>query len=375
MSASERRTWGASVVLGFRSTAARDRSKFVKKSSRRVGRGEWCGMVGACGGTDGTCVQLRIARMRNWTHVEEAGDVCAVMHGDRAVMAIAARRHGVVTAAELAAAGLGRGAVARRVATGWLQRLHRGVYLVGPVPGPRAREAAAVLACGGTAVLSHRSAAALWGIVPPSQCDVHVTVAGAHPRPEGVRVHRVRRLDPRDVAQHEDVPATAPARTLLDVATLLPPRELARAVEQAEILRLASPTSLAEIVERARGHHGAAPLTKALRRRHEPKLTRSEAERRMLDLIRAAKLPTPRTNVRIHGHEVDLVWPDQRLVVEIDGFTFHSSREAFERDRRRDAQLQAHGYRVMRVTWRQIIDEPHAVIARLAAALQAQFVR
>jgi very-short-patch-repair endonuclease len=322
-------------------------------------------------------VWLYIAGVRKWTHVGRAGDVCAVMHGDRAVMELAARRHGVVTLADLAAAGLGRGAVARRVAEGRLQRLHRGVYLVGPLPGTRTREIAAVLACGGTAVLSHRSAAALWGMAPPWQGDVDVTVVGAQPRRPGVRVHRARRRDPEDVARRDGVRLTAPGRTLLDVATVLDRRNLARALEEAQVQRLVTRTGLETLLDRSRGHHGAVFLGAALGRCHEPALTRSEAEARMLALTRAAQLPQPKTNVRVHGHEVDLLWPAERLIVEIDGFAFHSTREAFERDRRRDATLQAHGYRVMRVTWRQIADEPEAVIARLAAALaalQAQLV-
>jgi very-short-patch-repair endonuclease len=103
----------------------------------------------------------------------------------------------------------------------------------------------------------------------------------------------------------------------------------------------------------------------------EPSLTRSEAERRLLALIRAARLPPPRTNVRVGGFEVDMLWPAERLVVEIDGFAFHGGCAAFERDRRRDAQLLARGYRVLRITWRQLTREPHAVVATIAAALAA----
>ena len=103
--------------------------------------------------------------------------------------------------------------------------------------------------------------------------------------------------------------------------------------------------------------------------RTDPKLTRSEAERLLLDLIRAARLPTPATNVKIHGHEVDFVWPTQRLIVEVDGFAFHSTRAAFERDRVRDADLLKAGYRVIRITWRRLTTQREAVIATLAAAL------
>jgi len=108
-------------------------------------------------------------------------------------------------------------------------------------------------------------------------------------------------------------------------------------------------------------------LRKAIR--IEPNLTRSEAERRLLDLVRGARLPAPETNVMVHGHEVDFHWPGQNLIVEVDGYAFHASRGSFERDRRRDRELMAVGYRVLRFTWREITEEAHAVVAAVAAAL------
>jgi very-short-patch-repair endonuclease len=108
-----------------------------------------------------------------------------------------------------------------------------------------------------------------------------------------------------------------------------------------------------------------------LARGEEPRLTRSEAERRMLRLIRAARLPVPATNARVGRFEVDALWERERLIVEVDGFAFHGSRPAFERDRRRDAELLTLGYRVLRVTWRQLVDEPEAVVALIAAAISA----
>jgi very-short-patch-repair endonuclease len=276
--------------------------------------------------------------------------------------------------ADLAAAGLSRGAVARRVADGRLRRLHCGVFLVGPLPVARTREMAAVLACGESSVVSHRAAAAMWGIRQPRHGDVDVTVTARHPRDKrGVRVHRTRHLDPQDVTRREGVPITTAARTLLDLACTVDGRELARALEEAEVQRLVTRRRLTEMLARHRGHRGAKTLRAALARYDTPAFTRSEAERRMLALIRAARLPAPGANVHVNGHEVDLLWPEQRLIVEVDGFAFHSTRHAFERDRTRDAQLQAAGYRVLRVTWRQIQDEPEALIATLAASLQAGF--
>jgi very-short-patch-repair endonuclease len=293
--------------------------------------------------------------------------VCDVMRADEAVIRLAARQHAVVTSAQLAAAGLSPTAIHHRVAQGRLTRLHRGVYLVAALPAQFTAEMAAVLACGDAAVLSHHAAAALWGIRRPCHGPVDVTViAGQARQRRGIRVHRATNLDH---TRHHGIPVTTPARTLLDLAPHLPPTELDRAVEQAQVHGLATPTTLHALVATQAGHQGIGALAATLHAGHRPSLTRSEAEARLLALIRAARLPAPITNTRVRGHEVDLLWAEQRLIVEVDGFAFHSTRQAFERDRLRDAELQAAGYRVMRVTWRQIAATPEAVIARLAAAL------
>jgi very-short-patch-repair endonuclease len=269
------------------------------------------------------------------------------MRREDVVAVLAARQHGLVTTGQLLGAGITNDAIRRRVESGRLRRLHRGVYLVASLPAQFTPEMAGVLACGDSAVLSHHSAAALWGIRPPHRGDIHVTVRRKVRGREGVRVHRTS--DVERTRQH-GIPITTPARTIDDLARLIPQRDLDRAVEQAIILRLPGRAELEALQD-------------------EPSLTRSEAEARLLELIRAAELPRPLTNVRVHGHEVDLYWPEHRLVVEVDGFAYHSSRAAFERDRLRDARLQAHGLRVSRVTWRQIAGTPEAVLVRLASAL------
>jgi very-short-patch-repair endonuclease len=288
------------------------------------------------------------------------------MHtGDAAVAALARRQQGVVTLAQLADAGLGRPAVVHRVAQGRLTRYHRGVYLVGPLPAQFSVEMAAVLACGEGAVLSHHSAAAIWEIRPRHAGPVHVTVPCRAPRPRaGIKVHRTNRTHSLNAAVRHGLPLTTPPRTLRDLATRLPQHELDRATEQAQILGLTTRDEIAETID---GRPGAAALRRALY--DEPTLTRSEAERRLLRLIRDARLPRPETNARVAGYEVDLLWRDRRLIVEVDGFAFHGSRRAFERDRARDVDLQAAGYRVVRFTWRQITQQPHAVVARLAVLL------
>jgi very-short-patch-repair endonuclease len=282
---------------------------------------------------------------------------CTVSEADRLVSELAARRHGVVTAADLAAVGLGRRAVERRVVEGRLRRLHRGVFLAGPLAGPHTREMAAVLAVGHDATISHRSAAVLWEILPTGDDGVDVTVTRGHPRHRpGIRIHRSRQLEH---SLNAGVRVTTPIRTLVDLARTVGSRDLERAVEEAEVKRLVARKD----VDALRGR-----LREAARGRR-PSLTRSEAERRLLRLIRAAQLPAPATNVRVGHHEVDLLWPDERVIVEVDGFAFHHTRAAFERDRARDRALHAAGYVVLRITWRQLIEEPEAVVAALAAAL------
>jgi very-short-patch-repair endonuclease len=283
----------------------------------------------------------------------EAGAWGETHTGDAAIAALAARQHGVVTTRQLAAAGIGERGVAHRVANGRLARIFRGVYRVGPVAAPYGLEMAAVLATGGA--LSHHSAAALWGFRPPHQGDPHVTVQDRDARSRrGLRVHRTTFLD---AAVLHRLPLTTPTRTLHDLTPLLTPYELDRAVEEAIVRGLARPRELT--------------TRPALRRAtiEEPQITRSEAERRLRTLLRAAKLPRPETNTRIAGWEVDAVWPEHRLIVEVDGFAYHGNRAAFERDRRKDAALTAALYRVVRVTWRQLVNEPHAVVALLARLL------
>jgi very-short-patch-repair endonuclease len=271
----------------------------------------------------------------------------------------------VLTVDQLTGVGLSHDAVLHRVKRGWLRRVHRGVYLVGPLETPFSRAMAAVLAFGDGALLSHHSAAVLWGFRKPPVVPLHVTARRDVRSRDGVTAHRTRHLDPRDVTRRQGIPTTSPARTILDLAAH---DDVERDVNEARALHLISIPSLNEQFSRYPRHPGTAALRKVLQ--GGPQLTRSEAERRALELIRRAGLPQPETNVRLRGHEVDVVWRQERLVAEIDGYAFHSMRSSFERDRRRDQRLIAAGYRVIRVTWRQLEEEPEAVVATLAAALQ-----
>jgi very-short-patch-repair endonuclease len=296
-----------------------------------------------------------------------------LFHPEERAAVIASRQQGIVTRAQLFGAGFRKGAVDGMLARGRLHAVHRGVYLLGhPVPPPLAREFAAVLACGRGAVLSHAAAGAVWGFHRrggDEAVDVTVTARNCRPRP-GIRTHRVASLHSLDRRRRNEVPITAPARTLLDLAAVLHPNALERAVAEATASHLVRMSDLRDALDRAPPGRPGSPALRALI--DDPggaALTRSEAEARALALIRRAGLPAPEANVRVGGFEVDLYWRDAGLIVEIDGFAYHSSRSAFERDRDRDARLQLSGNTVIRITWRQLETAPEAVVATLARAL------
>lgn len=290
---------------------------------------------------------------------------------ERVIHELAAGQHGVVTRRQLLAAGVRPGAVARRVRSRHLMPIHRGVYRVGPVVAPRGREMAAVLACGETAAVSHESAADLWEVGGTRSGDVpvHVSVQAGQPAPRGVRVHRVRAIRPDEITTVEEIPVTTPARTLLDLSASAEARRLERAVAEAFARRLTSRSRVLRLTARYPRRPGIARLRVLLEAGTGPALTRSQAEERFLALVRKADLPEPEANVEIEGFEVDFLWRSAGLVAEIDGFVYHASRARFERDRRRDAVLLGAGFRVIRVTWQQLVRKREALIASLGLAL------
>jgi very-short-patch-repair endonuclease len=285
----------------------------------------------------------------------------------RTVMAQAALQDGAIATSQLRAAGMRDRAIEHHLHTGWLRRLHRGVYLVGPVTGPLAREHAALLACGPRAVVSHRSAAAVWKLVPPCASDVDVTLIAGHRRSRaGIAVHQAP-LQHGEVRRLDRLGVTAPARTLLDLAAVLTGGELEVAMNEAEVLGLIRPAQVRALLECRSRPRGAATLRAVLA--DVPRPTRSELERRMRTLVDRIGLPLPRTQARVLRYTVDFFWPRERVIVEVDGFGPHGTRMRFETDRARDAALVAAGYRVLRFTWRQLAEHPEVVAARLAVVL------
>lgn len=282
----------------------------------------------------------------------------------------AARQWGVVSVADLRAAGLSANAVAHRVRGGRLHRLHRTVYAVGHAAPPlEGRFLAAVLACGPGAVLSHVSAAVLWDLAAwdGRRPEVTATALRAHP---GLRTHRSALLGARDVTRHRGIPVTTPARTLVDLAGVVDDRALRRAVREAQARHKVSAAQLRAALDRLGGRRGARDLARIVATGPAP--TRSELEDVVLDLLLRGGFPHPEVNVPlvVAGRRVvpDFRWPGARVIVEADGAVWHAGSVAREEDAERQALLERHGERVLRVTWRQAVLRPRDTVARIEAA-------
>jgi very-short-patch-repair endonuclease len=265
--------------------------------------------------------------------------------------------------------GFGKGAIDARVRNGRLWRVHQGVYAVGrPTLTLHGRFSAAVLSCGRAAALSHLAAGVLLSLLAERGPRIDVTVpgSGGRRRRGALIIHRGP-LPAADVTTKHGIPVTTPARTLIDLADVLPRRRLERALDEAAYLRL----DVANL-QPLPGRRGSGTLAEALMR-HDAggTRTRSDLEERMLGLLHRFRLPAPEVNSSIEGHTVDFVWREQRLVVETDGWAAHGTRGAFERDRRRDADLLAAGWRVLRISYERLEREPAWVAERIVDALRA----
>lgn len=293
---------------------------------------------------------------------------------DGDVAALAGRQHGVVARSQLCELGLGGGAIDHRLETGRLHSLYRGVYAVGhrslSIEG---RWIAAVLACGSDAVLSHQSAAALWRLHAGARARVDVTLPRRVASRHGIHAHHCRM--PSDEATVErGIPVTTVPRTLIDLSAVAGRGQVERAFREAERLRLVDTLSLADLVRRYPRRRGIATIKALLADRQiGAMVTRSELEERFLAFLEDFDLPRPEVNVplQISGRwiEADCVWREPRVVVELDGHASHATGTAFERDRARDRALQAAGWRVLRITWRQLHEESDAIASDLRAVL------
>jgi very-short-patch-repair endonuclease len=270
---------------------------------------------------------------------------------DQLIARVAARQHGVVTTAQLRAAGIGDQGISKRAKAGGLHRIHRAVYAVGHNRLTfEGRCMAAVLALGEGAVVSHRSAASLWGMLKPHSGPIHVLVpgdSGRRKRP-GITIHRSHSLIAGVTTRRNGIAVTKPARTLKDLHRTVTEEIYQRAVRRALDLRWITSDDL----------------------QGEEELTRSKLERLMFRFCRRHRLPQPQVNARVDRYEVDFLWRDQKVIVETDSWGHHGDRAAFERDRARDARLQSLGFRVLRFTWRQIREAPEFVARTLRDLLR-----
>jgi len=303
------------------------------------------------------------------------------MHGqhstppiDQLIGTLAGRQHGVLARRQLLAVGLTSDQIDRRLALGRLIVLYRGVYALGHRPLTREGEwMAAVLACGEGAVLSYRSAAAHWGLIRRCPPFIDVTVRHGKPSSRGrLIVHRSPQLANQDIRTKLGIPITSPARTLLDYAEVATRRELERALDETERLRLCSQRQITAVIARCFGRQGGSRL-KAVLHDHAAGTTATvnDFEELFLALCESHGIPRPEVNAKLGRYRPDFLWREHKLIVETDGRQTHGTRRAFEDDRARDAELRTSGYRVLRFTWRQLTRDPDWVARKLRAALAA----
>ncbi|HJZ34974.1 MAG TPA: type IV toxin-antitoxin system AbiEi family antitoxin domain-containing protein [Solirubrobacterales bacterium] len=280
----------------------------------------------------------------------------------RAAWQLARAQHGVLTRRDLESLGFSKMAIEHRVATGRLHLISRGVYSVGRRDlSPRGRWMAAVLACGDLAVLSHRSAAELWGIGFEEKGRIDLTVTGRREiKRAGLKVRMRPKLPEASVVRRLGIPVTNPVQTLIDIATELKPMRLERAVNQADVHDLVDPETLRTALDGHVGEPGVKKLRTMLDR-HTFRLSDSDLEILFRPLARAAAFPSPLSKHWVLGYEVDFFFPGQGLIVETDGLRYHRTPAQQARMVKRDQKHTAAGYRVLRFTHWQIAYAPTEV--------------
>jgi very-short-patch-repair endonuclease len=290
---------------------------------------------------------------------------------------VAGRQHGVVSRGQLFKLGFSRREIERRITGCHLNPLHPGVYAVGHRRIPReGRWMAAVLASGPKAVLSHWSAAALWGIRSSSRERIDVTVPHRSRSSDLIRRH-ISQVPADEQTVEEAIPVTTVPRTIFDLAAFEPTDVVENLLREMEFLELRDRLSLRDLVERYPGRRGVRRVRMALERlEEEPEgRKRSKLEERFAPFLRQHRLPLPRFNDWIDlgdkRFQVDCHWPNLRQIVELDGWAGHSTRTAFRADRARDRRLRVAGFSITHITWNQLDDEPEAVAADLRALLSS----
>jgi hypothetical protein len=289
---------------------------------------------------------------------------------DLEVARIASQQQGVVTRTELLAAGISPAGITRRVSKGTLIPEFRGVFRVGHrAPNVKARYLAAVRACGEGAVLSGRAAAHLYGLIKGPPPPPEVTAAGPR-RIDGITTRRSRNIDRRDVTTFDGIPITTVPRTLVDLAAVLTPDELARACHEAEVRYRTTPAKVEAVLARRPNSPGARTLRSVLR--GDVRVTLSELERRFLAILREEGLPLPRTNRPAGGRRVDCHWPEHGLTVELDSYRYHNTRYSWEQDRRREREAHGRDDEFRRYTHGDVFDDSRAMRRELRGLLRAR---
>lgn len=292
------------------------------------------------------------------------------MRSHRALAELAARQYGLVSYRQLRELGFSKGHIARAQKAARLRRIHLGVYALGHVAlSPHARAMAAVLVFPQKVVLSHDSAAWLWGFASTAPREAEVTVAARGNRRAGLRVHRVWSLPDEDRTTHARIPVTSVARTLVDIADTRSIKHLARMVDRAErrgMLDLAA-------VDRAMARRPVSPrqdqIQEVLKLYRRPVFDRARSELLFLDAVHNVDMPLPSLNLWVAGHEIDAYWEKERFAVEVDGWETHGTRKAFEDDRLRQEDLKLAGIDSIRITASRIEREPEVVAKRLKLLL------
>lgn len=290
---------------------------------------------------------------------------------EAALLALAGSQHRVVGRVQLRELGLSDDQTDWRMERGWLRRLYRGVYQVGP--GALTREGhwmAATLAVGHRGALSHRSAAELWGLIPGCSSPVHVTApgTGGRSRRSGLIVHRF--TAPTETIIKRRILVSTPSRTIIDLAEVVDRRTLERALDEAERLRVCTEAQLRRAIERHPGRSGAAKLRAVLEGHAVGNTaTENDFEELMLALCDENAIPRPRCQLPLGDYHPDFAWPEHGVIVETDGRATHGTRKAFEADRARDAELTTAGWRVLRFTWRHLTERPEWVARKVKDAL------
>ncbi len=253
--------------------------------------------------------------------------------------------------------------------SGRLHPVQRGVYAVGHARVTRhGRCLAAVLSCRDGALLSHRSAAWLWGLMRRFALPLEVTAASPRRTRDGITIHSAEALTHDDRALVDGIPVTGIPRTLLDFAAA-DPSYLNIALDNAHSLGLIDLAAIDALIARSRGFRGVARLRTGMEIHREPAFTRSGLERRFRELVAGAGLPKPSANLFVEGHELDAYWPEERFAVELDTYDYHGSPQAFEADRIRQEELKLAGIELVRITGTRLNREPAAVMQRLRRLL------